>query len=787
MKKIKFIHRLVASATSAMILLCGGGASFSAVADSEIYSFELSADGYYYYLRIDAENRSEESYPDIPSEYNGLPVDVNNQFYNCVNATSLDIPDVNATPEFLSSHNPYQVTALTQADNALKTLTVRYTGYLQLSLRNAANLEEVYLYCSELKLQKATFRNNSANAIWHVANDDVKAVLVSMGIDENNVSIDISTGKSDSTLTISASAESMTYGESDITVSVTQNTSGASVAYQFSRNENFSNVTGDITVGSDGKIVPTYPGTYYMRAVTAETDDYNSATSNVIKITVNSADKSGFTSAYNEANELWYKTSEDYTEESMAALRSVYTKYTDYTRDTLHTAAEYAAAETEIREAIDALVKIDVTAERERLNSLISQAEALVSTDYTDDTWALFETAYENAKTVYGNEDSGASAVVSAAENLEKAIDELEIAPVGMPSFDCAVQFSNTGWWPQYNITETFEGNGTFTVKIDTSSQATTEAFVFNVDLLDAAANYPDIQAVLDSIKVDGTEVAFDASKIQYGDIENNGNYRIEIYNDYGSTKNDPPMDPKAMASKQSIEITFTVSGVPENDPKGDLQKLVDETEKMLAELIEGDYTAESIEAVKNAVAETKTLLEKDVLLQSEIDGATADINTAVDSMEIADTTEARAALSEAVEAAKALNKDEYTEDSWAAVQSALDKADALTDKSTISEINAVTEELNNAVSALEKLPGEGSESEPDSTPDSESGSDLENSEQSDSDSASDKSGASSDSKSDGTASGSKDANVKTGAVTGGLSAVVIISLAAATVMKKRK
>ena len=243
------------------------------------------------------------------------------------------------------------------------------------------------------------------------------------------------------------------------------------------------------------------------------------------------------------------------------------------------------------------------------------------------------------------------------------------------------------------------------------------------------------------------------------------------------------------MASKQSIEITFTVSGIPENDPKGDLQKLVDETEKMLAELIDGDYTADSIEAVKNAVSEAKALLEKEILLQSEIDDATASINTAVDSLEIADTTEARTALSEALEAAKALNKDDYTSDSWTAVQNALDKVDALTDKSTISEINSVAEELNNAVSALVKLTDDESSSESDGKSDSENSSDsqADSSSQAESNSNADKSDASSDSKSSGTSSGTKDANAKTGAVTGGLSAMVIISLAAVTVMKKRK
>lgn len=791
MKKIKFIHLLVASATSAMILLCGGVASLSAVAESELYSYELSADGKYYTLVVNDKTLAD--YQDIPSEYNGLPVDVNNQFFNCVNATSLDIPNVKATPEFISSHNPYNVTAVTSTNSSLKTLKVRYTGNLQLALANAQNLEEVYLYCSSLKVVKIKFRNNSADAVWHVANDDVKATLTGMGVSEEKVTVDLSSGKSDSTLKISASAESMTYGESDITVSVEENTSGVPVAYQFSSNKDFLYVTSDIIVGSDGKIVPKYAGTYYMRAVTPETDDYNSAMSNVVKITVNSVDKSDFTNAYNEAHELWYKTREDYTEESMTALRSVYTKYDEYTKDILHTAAEYEAAENEIREAIGKLVKIDATEAKEALKNAIDKAEALVQTDYSETTWSELSTALEEARTVYANDNAGASSIVAAAEKLTAAIEKLESAPIGLPSFDCAVQFSNTGWWPQYNITETFEGNGTFTIKIDTSAQATTEAFVFNVDLLKAVTSYPNIKAVLDSIKVDGTETAFDASKIQYGDLESNGNYRIEIYNDYGSTKKNPPLDPKSLASSKSIEITFTVSGIPENDPKGELQKLADETEKMLSDLIEGDYTAESIEAVKTAVSEAKALLEKESLLQSEIANAKSAITSAVDSMVIADTTEASAELEKAVESADALNKKDYTDKSWKAVEDALAKAEAITDNSTNSQIKAVTEELNNAIASLVKA---SADSTSDGSSDTESNSDSDNSSSSKTEdtssgsSSADSKASSSNTGNTGSSSASSKANdpvANTGMMTGGISVIAIISLAAAAVAKKKK
>ncbi len=58
-----------------------------------------------------------------------------------------------------------------------------------------------------------------------------------------------------------------------------------------------------------------------------------------------------------------------------------------------------------------------------------------------------------------------------------------------------------------------------------------------------------------------GTEVTFDPSKIVFGDLENNGNLRIEIYNDYGSTKANPPLS-TALAFAKRLEVTFTLSGI---------------------------------------------------------------------------------------------------------------------------------------------------------------------------------------------------------------------------------
>lgn len=72
-----------------------------------------------------------------------------------------------------------------------------------------------------------------------------------------------------------------------------------------------------------------------------------------------------------------------------------------------------------------------------------------------------------------------------------------------------------------------------------------------------------ELKVELTSIKIDGEEFPFDASKIKYGNIEDDNNkYRIEIYNDYGDTAKDPGIDKDALMFAKSLECTFTIEGM---------------------------------------------------------------------------------------------------------------------------------------------------------------------------------------------------------------------------------
>ncbi len=62
-----------------------------------------------------------------------------------------------------------------------------------------------------------------------------------------------------------------------------------------------------------------------------------------------------------------------------------------------------------------------------------------------------------------------------------------------------------------------------------------------------------------------GTEIVFDNSKLVFGDLESNGNLRLELYNEYSSTKNNPPLDAASVVFENRMEITFSLSGISFN------------------------------------------------------------------------------------------------------------------------------------------------------------------------------------------------------------------------------
>ncbi|MBQ5330877.1 MAG: hypothetical protein J6F31_06465 [Oscillospiraceae bacterium] len=153
--------------------------------------------------------------------------------------------------------------------------------------------------------------------------------------------------------------------------------------------------------------------------------------------------------------------------------------------------------------------------------------------------------------------------------------------------------YTDTNWtFQDWESSVQVTGDGQYTIT-STAVAGTEEIGVFVIDLEGMYAAYPEATATLDKIEVDGAEVSFDASKILYGDIEEKGNFRIDIYNMYSDTKDDPGFN-SATPISESLSVTFTVSGLGGGEAAPAAEEAPAETEAAPAEPAAVESTGET-------------------------------------------------------------------------------------------------------------------------------------------------------------------------------------------------
>ena len=125
--------------------------------------------------------------------------------------------------------------------------------------------------------------------------------------------------------------------------------------------------------------------------------------------------------------------------------------------------------------------------------------------------------------------------------------------------------------------------------------------------------------------------------------------------------------------------------------------------------LNESDYTAESWKNLETELQESKDLLAKENPTGAEVKEQTTHLTEALNNLVKADTEDpvkdvTTDALEKAIATAGTLKESDYTADSWKALQTALASAKtALEEKKDQSTVDAATDALNKAISALVK------------------------------------------------------------------------------------
>ena len=133
--------------------------------------------------------------------------------------------------------------------------------------------------------------------------------------------------------------------------------------------------------------------------------------------------------------------------------------------------------------------------------------------------------------------------------------------------------------WAGATVTVAGGQTGTYTVTFNTA-EPRAYGQVYVLDIEGFAAAYPNAFVKIDTLKADGKVIPFDANKFYYGNIQDDGKYRVEIANIWGCGHNDDwtglkdtPFHPgggetteeTALAFNSTFEVTFTIVSLDTN------------------------------------------------------------------------------------------------------------------------------------------------------------------------------------------------------------------------------
>ena len=145
---------------------------------------------------------------------------------------------------------------------------------------------------------------------------------------------------------------------------------------------------------------------------------------------------------------------------------------------------------------------------------------------------------------------------------------------VTLEGFKAGLTVCDSNWnssWPDTSVPLVINGGfpQEYTISYDNARE---NGMIDLVELQGFAAAFPNAKLTLQSVSCDGTDVPFDASKILYGDLEGNGNYRIELYNTYGGSSgnsafgeveaNGSGTDNAQLGFSSNITVVFTLDNL---------------------------------------------------------------------------------------------------------------------------------------------------------------------------------------------------------------------------------
>lgn len=402
-----------------------------------------------------------------------------------------------------------------------------------------------------------------------------------------------------------------------------------------------------------------------------------------------------------ERNQALYKAEAmptwRYTEESVKALQAAMETAKKVADNA--TKDDVAKLTKGVNDAIDNLQPISKEDAQKMFTATLDNAKNLIESDYEKEGWTTLQDIIKAEGTVAGNATAGA--ILDSRQNIINAVSSL--VPVYSDPSPLAEFFSgDTNTLIIEGIADsTLAGAKRAVIEFDCASDVSYNPY----SSIDLAYQIGDQSK--QSKRFVGTDDKYTTGKkgwketLEFSSILKEG----DSYSLSGGTLswND---------AKGVVYLIQAVNFFSENGtllkrvvapPTAGLTKVLTNAEEKLKGLKTVDYTEESVKELTDAIAEAKDVMaqEDTVIVQSTLTRLTERLEAAMEGLTLADATPTQQKLATTLSSAKALNAADYTPESWAVLQQAIQKAEALPANSLNSAILPVLEELEQAIKAL--------------------------------------------------------------------------------------
>ena len=404
-------------------------------------------------------------------------------------------------------------------------------------------------------------------------------------------------------------------------------------------------------------------------------------------------------------DEAGNKNKDEYTEESWASFETAL-------NNAKGVFANENASQNDVDQACESLSKAieELKFNKSQLKAVIDQAENKNSEDYTEESWEVFANALAEAKSVFEDEDATPELVDEAYRKLNEAINGLTPKK--------QVDKSELQKW----IDEAGNKNKD---EYTEESWASFETALNNAKgvFANENASQNDVDQACESLSKAIEELKFNKSQlkavIDQAENKNSEDYTEESWEVFAnalaeakSVFEDEDATPE-LVDEAYRKLNEAINGLTVKVNKPELKDLIDKVQDKKSE----DYTDASWYAFETALEEAKAVLEDEAATSEQISQAYKKLDEANKGLTPKKQVD-KSELQKWIDEAGNKNKDEYTEESWASFETALNNA-----KGVFANENASQEEVDDAKGKLEKAVNDlvkatGSEQKPTEKPD---------------------------------------------------------------------